>query len=273
MSPSGLLAAALGYALPGTPRAPSRPSIRCAMADTEVRKLTTLEPAAALDGLLAEPCIVFAMTTCGYCMRTRDLLEELGAEYTAVELDQIPQGGALRAELATRTGRTSVPAVFVGGEYVGGANDGGLGGALTLHRSGALTPLLAAAGSLPADAAAAPASGGDFDPVRPLFGQLLFPGGRNKKIVWGVLKADVDPSEVPDEAERARRREQAARDLVNIDEAERGRRLQASGAFRALTVALGAGLLGFHAPAVARLSIAVPLFLAYGYYASYSEGL
>jgi hypothetical protein len=34
-------------------------------------------------------------------------------------------------ELASLTGRTSVPAVFIGGKFAGGANDGGLGGVLT----------------------------------------------------------------------------------------------------------------------------------------------
>ena len=40
------------------------------------------------------------------------------------------------------TGRTSVPAVFVGGEFVGGCNDGGLGGVVPLEQRGQLRPLL-----------------------------------------------------------------------------------------------------------------------------------
>ena len=46
------------------------------------------------------------------------------------------------------TGRTSVPAIFVGGEFVGGCNDGGLGGVVTLQNSGKLLPMLTTAGSL-----------------------------------------------------------------------------------------------------------------------------
>ena len=119
---------------------------------------TAEQPPRRARRLLAEPCVVFATTTCGYCYQTRQLLDELNVEYTAVELDKIPEGRALRAEVAARTGRTSVPAVFIGGEYAGGANDGGLGGALTLHRKGELTPLLADAGALSAEAAAAAAA-------------------------------------------------------------------------------------------------------------------
>ena len=130
-----LLATPLAYAL-ATPRAPPlrHRSVRCTasteddvdlgppLSATNARQvLTTLQPPATLDGLLAEPCVVFATTTCGYCYQTRQLLDELNVEYTAVELDQIPEGRALRAEVAARTGRTSVPAVFIGGEYAGGA--------------------------------------------------------------------------------------------------------------------------------------------------------
>ena len=70
-----------------------------------------------------------------------------------------------------------------------------------------------------------------------------------------------------------RRRERAAADLTNIDADERQRRLIASGAFGAVTVALAAGLLGFHAPALARVAIGPPLFLTYGYFESYQTGL
>ena len=298
-----LLATPLAYAL-AAPRAPPlrHPSVRLTasteddvdlgppLSATNARQvLTTLQPPATLDGLLAEPCVVFATTTCGYCYQTRQLLDELNVEYTAVELDKIPEGRALRAEVAARTGRTSVPAVFVGGEYVGGSNDGGLGGALTLHRKGELTPLLADAGALSAEAAAAAADAAEAstdaadisalvaekagEVTAFLFGKLLYRGGTGKKIVWGPFPTDVDPACVPDDDERARRRERAAAELTNIDADERQRRLIASGAFGAVTVALAAGLLGFHAPALARVAIGPPLFLTYGYFESYQTGL
>jgi len=65
-----------------------------------------------------------------------------------VELNEVTDGYALRAELAAETGRTSVPALFVDGQFVGGCNDGGLGGVLTLDKAGTLKPLLAGAGCL-----------------------------------------------------------------------------------------------------------------------------
>ena len=56
---------------------------------------------------------------------------------------------AMKAELANiLDGRTSLPAVFAGGEFLGGCNDGGLGGVSTLLKRGELAPLLQKAGSL-----------------------------------------------------------------------------------------------------------------------------
>ena len=79
------------------------------------------------------------------------MLTDLGAQFTVVELEGSPGSAALaealalRSELATLTGRTSVPSIWIGGEFAGGYNDGGLGGLAPLYRSGALRSLLAAA--------------------------------------------------------------------------------------------------------------------------------
>lgn len=60
----------------------------------------------------------------------------------------MPDGYALRAELAEKTGRTSVPALYVKGQFVGGCNDGGMGGVLTLDQAGELKPMLEKAGCM-----------------------------------------------------------------------------------------------------------------------------
>eukprot|EP00304_Pavlova_gyrans_P002466 CAMPEP_0206045370 /NCGR_PEP_ID=MMETSP1466-20131121/15679_1 /ASSEMBLY_ACC=CAM_ASM_001126 /TAXON_ID=44452 /ORGANISM="Pavlova gyrans, Strain CCMP608" /LENGTH=84 /DNA_ID=CAMNT_0053420305 /DNA_START=45 /DNA_END=299 /DNA_ORIENTATION=- len=67
----------------------------------------------------------------------------MGKPFQALELDEMPGGHALRVELAYKLGgRTSLPAVFVDGEFVGGCNDGGLGGVVKLHKKGELKPLV-----------------------------------------------------------------------------------------------------------------------------------
>ena len=65
-----------------------------------------------------------------------------------------------------------------------------------------------------------------FDPVARVF-STLFPSGKGRRIVWGVFQQPVDAAGVPDADERARRREVAAAQLVNIDADERDRRKQA----------------------------------------------
>jgi glutaredoxin 3 len=83
---------------------------------------------------------------CPFCKKAKALLDSLGARYTAVELDTLPDGKALRAELARMTDRTSVPNVFISGRTVGGCQDGP--GVVTLHQRGELVPLLKSAGAL-----------------------------------------------------------------------------------------------------------------------------
>jgi len=52
----------------------------------------------------------------------------------------------VRARLGARTTCTSVPSIWIGGEFVGGLNDGP--GLLTLEESGELDPKLRAVGAL-----------------------------------------------------------------------------------------------------------------------------
>lgn len=220
------------------------------------------------EQIAQEPCVVFSRTTCPYCVLAKEQLDAAGARYTTIELDQEPDGAAIKAALVSITGRTSVPAVFAGGQFLGGANDGGGGGVITLARQGKLAPLLRESGALDVRQGIS-----DGDPVAKLFSQVLFPAGQGKKIAWGVMQRDVDPLAVPSEAVRAELRAAAARDLMNIDAVERERRRLAGTAFGALTAAVAAALLALDVGPLARLAIAPPLFLTYGYLASAREGL
>ena len=51
--------------------------------------------------------------------------------------------------MGARVDRTSVPAVWIAGDFVGGCNDGPMGGVVGLDKRGGLDPLLAKAGALP----------------------------------------------------------------------------------------------------------------------------
>jgi glutaredoxin 3 len=72
----------------------------------------------------------------------------MGASYTVVELDTDPDGKAIRAEMGDLVGRTSVPAIWIGGTFVGGCNDGPMGGVLKLDERGELKGLLEGVGAL-----------------------------------------------------------------------------------------------------------------------------
>eukprot|EP00316_Scyphosphaera_apsteinii_P021384 CAMPEP_0119311040 /NCGR_PEP_ID=MMETSP1333-20130426/21353_1 /TAXON_ID=418940 /ORGANISM="Scyphosphaera apsteinii, Strain RCC1455" /LENGTH=173 /DNA_ID=CAMNT_0007315325 /DNA_START=326 /DNA_END=847 /DNA_ORIENTATION=- len=173
----------------------------------------------------------------------------------------------MRAVLSEITGRTSVPAVFIGGNFVGGCNDGGLGGVKALKRSGDLVTLLRRAGALGSGAVES-----QIDPVANLF-STLFQGGSGNRIWFGVLQQTVDPSDVPSDEVRAELRAKAATDLTNIDTNERKRRLLAGAVMSMLTAAVGVALLAGHAEPLTRFAIAPPLFLSYGFLASANEGL
>jgi glutaredoxin-related protein len=72
----------------------------------------------------------------------------MNAKYTVLELDTDPDGKAIRAEMADFVGRTSVPAIWIDSTFVGGCNDGPMGGVVKLSESGELTTMLKAAGAL-----------------------------------------------------------------------------------------------------------------------------
>lgn len=94
--------------------------------------------------------VVFSWTTCPFCVKAKAALSAEGAKFAAIEIDTLPDGKAIKAELAKRTGRTSVPQVWISGEFVGGCRDGprpGMG-VVPLQESGKLRPMLQAAGAL-----------------------------------------------------------------------------------------------------------------------------
>lgn len=75
-------------------------------------------------------------------------MDDLNVKYTVVELDEVPDGKALRAEMANIIDRTSVPAIWIDGTFIGGCNDGPKGGIVKLQQSGELVPLLKSARAL-----------------------------------------------------------------------------------------------------------------------------
>ena len=91
--------------------------------------------------------LMYSFTSCPFCKKAKELLDDKSTLYTVVELDELSDGAARRARLGARTGRTSVPAIFIDGSYIGGLNDGSPGLA-PLDAAGELVPRLRGAGAL-----------------------------------------------------------------------------------------------------------------------------
>jgi glutaredoxin 3 len=81
------------------------------------------------------PVTIYSTRVCPYCTRAKALLDSKQVPYTEVMVDQDPEK---RAEMMQKSGRRTVPQIFVGDRHVGGFDD-----LYMLDRSGGLDPLLA----------------------------------------------------------------------------------------------------------------------------------
>jgi glutaredoxin 3 len=78
--------------------------------------------------------VMYATSWCPFCAEARDLLQAKGASFEEIDVDAHP--GA-RAEMMTRSGRRTVPQIFIGERHVGGCDD-----LMELDASGELDTLL-----------------------------------------------------------------------------------------------------------------------------------
>ena len=80
---------------------------------------------------------VYTQPWCPYCAQAIRLLQRKGAEFREINA---PHGTPERDEAVRRSGRTTVPQIFIDGRHIGGCDD-----LMALDRSGRLDPLLTAA--------------------------------------------------------------------------------------------------------------------------------
>ena len=83
----------------------------------------------------AAPTNIVMYTTgwCPFCMRAKTLLERKGLEYREIDVEQHPD---FREEMMKRSGRRTVPQIFIGAAHVGGFDE-----LYALDRDGKLDPL------------------------------------------------------------------------------------------------------------------------------------
>ncbi|XP_059431035.1 monothiol glutaredoxin-S2 [Corylus avellana] len=89
------------------------------------------------------PVVIFSKSSCCMCHTVKTLFSEFGVNPAVYELDEIPRGRDIEQALAGLGRSPSVPAVFIGGELVGGSNE-----VMSLHLNRSLIPMLKRVGAL-----------------------------------------------------------------------------------------------------------------------------
>ncbi len=84
---------------------------------------------------MSHPSVVmYATAACPYCVAARSLLQSKGVRWTEVSVDRQSEK---RAEMMQRSGRHTVPQIFIGDHHVGGYDE-----LSTMDRKGTLDALL-----------------------------------------------------------------------------------------------------------------------------------
>jgi glutaredoxin 3 len=80
---------------------------------------------------------MYCTAACPFCQAAERLLAEKGARVDKIRVDLEP---ARRAEMMQKSGRRTVPQIWIGARHIGGCDD-----LYDLERQGGLDPLLKAA--------------------------------------------------------------------------------------------------------------------------------
>lgn len=78
---------------------------------------------------------IYSSNYCPFCIRAKQLLGRKGVAYNEINVDGQPD---VRAEMARRAGRTSVPQIWINDIHVGGCDE-----LIALERAGKLDTMLA----------------------------------------------------------------------------------------------------------------------------------
>ena len=81
------------------------------------------------------PVTMYTTEVCPYCLRAKALLKARGV--TAIDEVRVDRDPAARIAMVERTGRRTVPQIFIGDAHIGGCDD-----LIELDQRGGLLPLL-----------------------------------------------------------------------------------------------------------------------------------
>ncbi|MBZ2168835.1 cysteine synthase A [Marinobacter sp. F4216] len=111
------------FDLPPAPKAPPAP------AAVPVQIVTDASVKDYTERLIDnEPVVMFALEWCEFCWAVRKLFTSLGVPYRSVDLDSVEyqandRGGKIRSVLSESLGVSTIPQVFIGGEWIGGCSE------------------------------------------------------------------------------------------------------------------------------------------------------
>ncbi|CAF2060117.1 BnaC06g18660D [Brassica napus] len=98
----------------------------------------------SIRSLVADnPVVIFSKSTCCMSHSIQTLISGFGAKMTVYELDQLSNGQEMEKALKQMGCNPSVPAVFIGEQLIGGANQ-----VMTLQVKNQLAALLKRAGAI-----------------------------------------------------------------------------------------------------------------------------
>ncbi|KAG8382983.1 hypothetical protein BUALT_Bualt05G0136600 [Buddleja alternifolia] len=87
--------------------------------------------------------VIFSKSSCCMSHTIRSLFSDFGVNPMVYELDEISRGREIEQALSMLGCNPTVPAVFIGGEFVGGSDE-----VMSLHIKRSLKPMLKRAGAL-----------------------------------------------------------------------------------------------------------------------------
>ncbi len=80
--------------------------------------------------------VIYCTATCPFCLMAKRLLDSKGAEYESIDIGNDREKWA---EVEVKTGRNTVPQVFIGDQHIGGYDD-----LAAADKRGEIDPLLQA---------------------------------------------------------------------------------------------------------------------------------
>jgi glutaredoxin 3 len=69
---------------------------------------------------MTEPVVIYTSAWCGYCHRAKSLLQSKDVGFEEVRVDGNTE---LRMQMIERTGRQTVPQIFIGERHIGGCEE------------------------------------------------------------------------------------------------------------------------------------------------------